>query len=279
MVAIIPPDEVAKPTPSLPLRYGLFQAAIGPKDMPSTYVRGGGLWYRNAMCEGGQGYEINCIDALDTKVFSENGLDIVTGVPFVVLSSYECLFTDLAEAESLTLQKLLSVEQSIVEQVFSSGDFAQAPSLANNPAVVSLVTTATELVDVISELENAIYCTSQYGAPAYLHMPIAVFNRMKFDHLIEFDGARWKTPMGSVVSPGCYAGLEPDGDVPAAGTFWIYATGQTTVWRSAEPFIAPEEAALNRTTNEYTGVAEREYVVTFECGIYAAPVTLWPVGP
>ena len=279
MVAIIPPSEVPKPTPSLPLRYGLFQAAIGPKDMPSTHVRGGGLWYRNAMCEGGQGYEINCIDALDTKVFSENGLDIVTGVPFVVLSSYECLFTDLAEAEALTLQKLLSVEQSIVEQVFSSGDFAQAPSLANNPAVVSLVTTATELVDVISELEDAIYCTSQYGAPAYLHMPIAVFNRMKFDHLIEFDGTRWRTPMGSVVSPGCYAGLEPDGDTPVAGTFWIYATGQTTVWRSAEPFIAPVEAALNRTTNEYTGVAEREYVVTFECGIYAAPVTLWPVGP
>ena len=282
MVAIIPPIWVDKPTPSLPLRYGLLQAAVGPLDFPSRHGRGGGVQYVETMCGGGQGYEIDCLDDLDTKVFNENGLNVVTGVPFVVMSNYTCVLAEqnaVGVAEQRTLEKLLSVEQSIVEQVFSSGTFAAAPALATNPDVVTVVTAATDLVDVISELENAMYCTSQYGPPAYLHMPFAVFNRLKSEHLIEFDGQRWRTPAGSVVSPGCYTALEPDGDVPAPGTFWIYATGQTVVWRSAEPFIAPVEAALNRTTNEYTGLAEREYAVTFECAVYAAPVTLWTETP
>jgi hypothetical protein len=134
---------------------------------------------------------------------------------------------------------------------------------------------------VISVLENAIYCTSQYGPRAYLHMPLAVFNHLKSEHLIDFDGRRWRTPAGSVVSAGCYAGADPDGVAPADGTFWIYATGQTTVWRTggSDVFVAPVEGALNRTTNQYTGLVEREYAVGFECGVYAMPVTLWAVTP
>jgi hypothetical protein len=282
MVAIIPAPLVAKPTPEFPLRYGLFQAAIGPLPFPDIHMRGGGLKYWETMCGGGTGYEIECIDALDTKVFNSAGLNVVTGVPFVVRSNFTCSPVGLSDAEldDLARQKFHSVEQATVESIFDSGDFAQAPALANNPAVVNLSAVspnAVTPVDVISILERAMYCTSQYGPPAYLHMPIPVFNRLKQEHLIEFDGLRWRTPMGSVISAGCYAGLTPAGAAPAEGTFWVYATGQTVVWRTGdgEEFVAPVEAALNRTTNQYTGLVEREYVVTFECAVYAKPVTLW----
>lgn len=279
MVAIIPAIEIAKPTPELPLRYGIFQAAIGPLDFTDVHERGGGMWFQNAMCGGGTGYEINCIDALDTKDFNLAGTEIVTMVPFVVRSSYTCMMTNEQDAERLALQKFYSVEQSQVEEIFSLGLFAQAPSLSNNPDVVDLSATTGALtaVDVISVLENAIYCTSQYGPPAYLHMPLAVFNRLKSDHLIEFDGRRWRTPAGSVISAGCYAGADPDGVEAAEGTFWVYATGQTVVWRTggSDVFVPPVEGTLNRTTNQYTGLVEREYAVGFECGVYGIPVTLW----
>lgn len=279
MVAIIPPIYIEKPTPSTPRRYGLFDAAVGPLDFPDVHARGGGLNYVEAMCGGGQGYEMNCLDDLDLKNFSEDGLNLVTGVPFVVFSNFTCALAEVdgvASAQRRALEKFLSVEQTIVEQVFSEGLFAQSPSLANNSVPATTITTAaTDVVDVISELENSIYCESQYGVPAYLHMPIAVINRLKSDHLIEFDGRRWRTPMGSVVSAGCYGNVDPDGVAPAAGTFWIYATGQTVVWRSAQPFIPPVEGSLNRVTNQFTALVEREYVVTFECASYAAEVTLW----
>ena len=84
--------------------------------------------------------------------------------------------------------------------------------------------------------------------------------------------------MGSVVSAGCYAGNTPGGVVPADGTFWVYITGQTTVWRTpdSEVMISPLEGALNRTTNQFRMLAEREYVVTYECDGFAKAVTLWP---
>lgn len=281
MAAFLPQVPVPKPTPEFPLRYGLLQAAVGPLTL-DEHMRGGGVYYYLSMCDGGQGYEINCLDDLDTKVFNTEGLGIVTGLPFVVMASYTCMPNlGIPEMERLTRQKLASVEQSVVEQIFSEGAFGQSPGLANNPNVVQPVTGATSVVDVISVLEDSIYCTDQYGPPAYLHMPIEVFNALKREHLIEFDGQRWRTPSGSVVSSGCYTGADPDGVAPADGTFWVYATGQTVVWRTAngQEELIPVQASLNRTTNQYTGVIEREYVVTFECGIYALPVTLWPVTP
>lgn len=281
MVAIIPAVEVAKPTEEFPLRYGIFQAAIGPLDFPDVHMRGGGLWWAEAMCGGGQGYEVNCIDALDTKVFNTDGLNIVTAVPFVVMSNYTCMFTNLEDAERLARQKFFSVEQSQVESIFSQGLFAQSPSLSNNADVFdnSAAAPATELDSVISGLETWIYCTQQYGPRAVLHVPFAVFNAMKDHHLIEFDGRRWRTPTGTTVSTGCYAGLDPDGATPAAGTFWVYVTGQTVVYRAGDFEQPPVQGTLNRATNQFTGLVEREYVVAFECGVAAAPVTLWTVGP
>lgn len=281
MVATIPPLLIDKPTPAFPLRYGLLAAAVGPLTLP-VHGRNGGLQYVNSMCGGTYGYEVACLPDQLAKTFTDN-LQTVLGIPFVVYSTFVCApvgFTD-AELKAFGVQRLMSVEQSIVEQVFSSGDFAQAPSLANNPDVVTVAATSTDPVDVISELETAIYCTSGYGPPAYLHMPIAVLNHLKQEHLVEWDGTRWRTPMGSVVSAGCYAGTDPDGADPADGTFWVYVTGQTTVWRTpdSEVFVSPVEGYLDRTTNQVNMLVEREYVVTFECGVYAAPVTLWTVAP
>ena len=282
MVAIIPAEEAVKPTEETPLRYGIFQATIGPLEFPDRHMRGGGLWWQEAMCGGGSGYEINCIDALDDKDFADSGTGIVQAVPFVVKSNFVCAPTQVERMEALARQKFFSVEQSLVEQIFSEGLFAQAPSLANNPAAVDLSATAppaTEGVSVISFLENWIYCTQQYGPRAVLHMPTAVANFLKSEHLIEFDGRRWRTIHGTAVSFGCYTGVEPDGDAPADGTFWVYVTGQTVVFRAGDFEQPPVEGSLDRTTNQWTGLVEREYVVAFECGIAAAPVTLWTVTP
>lgn len=277
MVAMIPAVEVPKPTEEFPLRYGIFQATIGPLTLPEK-ARGGGLFWVGAMCGGGQGYEVNCLEALDPKVFNTNGLDITTAVPFVVMSNFTCMATSIEEGERLARQKFFSVEQSLVEQIFSEGLFAQAPSLANNPAVVSVpVAAGAATLERISVLEEAFYCGEQYGPRGVIHVPIPVFNRMKLEFLIEFDGQRWRTALGSVVSTGCYSGLDPDGAAPADGTFWVYMTGQTAVFRTANDEIEqpPVTGTLNRATNQFTGLVEREYVVAFECGVYAVPVTLW----
>jgi hypothetical protein len=183
-----------------------------------------------------------------------------------------------AEFEAMAVARLKSVEQTVLEQIFSEGTFGQAPSLANNtPAATTVTGAGVTSVEVLSELENAIYCTSSYGPAAYIHAPIAVLNDLISNHMLTWDGRVWRTPMGSIVSAGCYANLEPDGDVPAAGTFWMYATGQTTIWRTpdAQIFVSPIEGSVDRTTNQQRLLAEREYVISTECTTYAKAVTLW----
>lgn len=285
MVATIPPVLIEKPTPSMPLRYGLLQAALGPLELP-VHARNGGLQYVTGLCGEGFGYEIECIAEQNDKSssFSENGSTTVLGTPFIVYATMQCGSAGFTfeEQRALVMERLRGVEQSVVEEVFSTGAFGQAPGLLTTDGITTVTGAGDSVVNVLSELERARYCgftgnTTQYGPPGYLHVAIPVLNALKQEHLVEFDGTRWRTPMGTVVSAGCYANNDPAGAAPADGVFWMYLTGQTTIWRTddANVQVAPVEGSLDRTTNQFLMLAEREYVVTYECGGFAKAVTLW----
>lgn len=284
MVATIPPLLIPKPTASMPLRYGLFQAAIGPLDLP-VHGRNGGLRYVTSVCADGFGYEIECVDDQNDKSASwtENGTTTVLGVPFIVYATMQCAPVGYSyeEQRAFVVDRLKSVEQAVVEGILATGAVGQFPSLLAADGIVSVTGGGTTPVEVVSELETALYCgfdgSTIYGQPGVLHMTIPVFNQLKSDHLIEFDGTRWRTPIGTVVSTGCYTGDGVDGTPQADGTSYIYITGQTVIWRTsdAQLEIPPVEGALDRTTNQMMMIAEREYVVTYECGGFAKPVTLW----
>lgn len=280
MVATIPPLLVEKPTPSFPLRYGIFAAANGPFDLP-VHGRNGGLRYVTSICADGFGYEIACIGSTASKTSSfVTGSTTVTGTPFMVYATQTCGTVGFTfdEQRAMVVERLKSVEQAVVEEIFSQSTFGQAPGLITGDGIATLAGAGDTIQDVVGELERAMYCgTVSYGPPAILHIPIPALEWMKREHLIEFDGTRWRTVMGTVVSAGCYANQSPAGATPADGVFWLYITGQTTIWRTPDSQlqVAPVEGSLNRTTNQMLMLAEREYVITYECGGFAKPVTLW----
>lgn len=284
MVATIPPLYVEKPTASLPLRYGLFQAAVGPLDLP-VHARNGGLRYTVALCDDGFGYEINCIGSTASKIteFSA-GLTTVEGTPFIVAATVTCgsVGFSFEEQRAFVMERLKGVEQGVVESIFSTSSLGQGPGLIAADGITTVTGAGDSVANVLSELERARYCgftgnVARYGPPGYLHVAIPVLNALKENHLVEWDGTRWRTAMGTVVSAGCYANNDPAGAAPADGVFWMYLTGQTTIWRTpdSEVQVAPVEGSLNRTTNQFLMLAEREYVVTYECGGFAKAVTLW----
>lgn len=284
MVATIPPVLIDKPTPSMPLRYGLLQAAVGPLDLP-VHARNGGLRYVTSICGEGFGYEIECLADQNSKASEFSvGLTTVTGLPFIIAATVTCgtVGYTFEEQRSFVVEKLRSVEQAMLEEIFSTSAFGQSPGLITGDGITTVTGAGDTVVQVLSELERARYCgftgnTAQYGPPGYLHVAIPVFNALKQEHLIEFDGTRWRTPIGTVVSTGCYANNDPAGAAPADGVFWMYLTGQTVIWRTPDSDlqVAPVEGSLNRTTNQMMMLAEREYVVTYECGGFAKAVTLW----
>lgn len=285
MVATIPPVLVEKPTPFPPLRYGLLQAAVGPLDLP-VHARNGGLRYVTSLCAEGFGYEIECIaDQNDKSAEFVAGTTTVTGLPFIVAATVTCgtVGFTFEEQQAFVMERLRGVEQAVLEEIFSTSAFGQSPGLITGDGITTVTGAGDTVVNVLSELERARYCgftgnTAQYGPPGYLHVAIPVFNALKQEHLIEFGpDNRWRTPIGTVVSTGCYANNDPAGAAPADGVFWMYLTGQTTIWRTPDSAvqIAPVEGSLDRTTNQMLMLAEREYVVTYECGGFAKAVTLW----
>lgn len=284
MVATIPPVLIEKPTPSMPLRYGLLQAAIGPLDLP-VHARNGGLRYVTSLCDDGFGYEIECIADQNSKTTEFSlGTTTVTGLPFIIAATVTCgaVGYTFDEQKAFVMERLRGVEQGVLESIFSTSSLGQGPGLVTADGITTVTGAGDTLTDVLGELERARYCgftgnVTRYGPPGYLHVAIPVFNRLKELHLIEFDGTRWRTAIGTVVSTGCYANNDPAGAAPADGVFWLYLTGQTVIWRTSDDQVqvAPVEGSLNRTTNQMLMLAEREYVVTYECGGFAKPVTLW----
>lgn len=261
--------------------FGLFSVANGPLELPAHAIQGG-LEFQTATCDLPTGFDIFC-DVADatTKSFESGGPSLIEGDPFLVRSDLVCAPVGLTPTQfrAFLLDRLRAGEQNVVERIFSAGTFAAAPSLSNNATPATNAGPSASITEAVGELEQALYAV--YGPLGVIHAPFLAAAYMKSEHLIERDGNVWRTAAGTPVSIGNYAGTGPAAEVPAAGTQYLYITGQTTVWRTpdSEVFTTPYEDALQRVgapslgSNQLFGQAEREYIVTFECASFYTLVT------
>jgi hypothetical protein len=277
MASLTGPVYVPAPAPIAPQRYGLFQAATGPLDLPIN-ARSGGLQYEISTCSLPLPYEVECQETHNSKVLTA-GVTTVTGAPFVVYSAIQCDTVGLVNwgqdrVRKFLFDQLVAGEQAAVEQIISTGNVAQFPSFLG----AQNLGTAQGPVQAISKLESWLY--ARYGLPGVIHAPVLASPYFTGSHAVERDGnfgaEVWHTGMRTAVSFGNYAGLGPTGQVPATGNAWVYITGAVTIWRTPDSdlFVPPMGQVINRSTNVITTVMEREYVVTYDCFIAAVEVTL-----
>lgn len=259
---------VAAPNP-LVSRSTFFKVSTGPLAMPD-HAGAGGLEYQISHCGYPDCYEIVCQTSEDRESKTLDGaVTLIQGDPFVVYSSIDCSPVGMTDEQMQVWlsNKLEMGVQATIENVFSQQLCGQSPGLSNNDAVVDL-NTATDIVDAVSQLENYLYVTAEYGVAGVLHVPLKFAPYFQFLYLIDpagmVNGVN-RTPLGTAINFGNYAGLDPSGGDPAAGSSYIYITGQTAVYRQTPVFSPPRRDVLNRTTNKVTGVMEQEYLVTFDC--------------
>lgn len=270
------PVFVPNPVPLVD-RYGLFAVATGPLALPEK-ARGGGIQYETGTCVLPRAIEVECAPSDPAKVI-ESTPDVIVGTPFIVYSELACGTVGLGaeRARTYLMERLRAGEQAVVENVFSTQAVGQSPGLSDNPNVQTVTAVTTGITDSVAVLEEAFY--NVYGLPGTIHVPHVLAARLQEGGALRWDGRVWRTAAGSLVSIGNYAGNEPDGDAPAAGLSWLYMTGQVTIWRTpdAEVFIPPYEQSIDRITNQVAMVAEREYVITVDCAVFATAVTIEPV--
>lgn len=266
MASLTGPVYVPAPNPTVP-RYGLFKVATGPLDLP-VHARIGGLQYETGTCVLPDPYEVECLADHNTKTL-DGARTLVIGNPFIVFSNLLCGTVGLTDARLrlFMYEQLKAGEQAVVENVFSRGLVAQAPSLLTSPTDLTPTPgTAVDLVRAVSLLESWLY--ARYGLPGVLHVPAALQAYFSLHHQVEKDaGGVYRTRLGTAVSFGNYAGLTTAGAAPAAGQTFIYITGQVAIWRTRDEDleVTTVAQALNRATNTVTAVMEREFVIAYDC--------------
>ncbi len=209
--------------------------------------------------------------------------------PFTVYAQFECSPVGLADAATVGSDALARVEQHQVETAFwtgtAGGQTVAFPHLAADAEVVDaqdivLQPTAAPAVTGAADVAHALGVLEQELADCYrgqglIHVPRVALPTLAAWKLARVDeGGRLVTPGGNlIVAGGGYTGSGPDGTAPAAGTSWIYATGAAFGYRS-DVYVSPVRESLDRSTNTLHMLAERTYVIGFECCLLAAHIAL-----
>lgn len=260
-MAITPHVPVPAPEPR-GLRYGLLTAAIGPLPLPE-HGEGGGVTYEPVSC--GQAYwystpchgDLRLAKTLDEYVDGSDP-DQVEAEPFVVYSSLVCgpVGNTSAGLEAKVRRRLANGEQTVAEfalwNLIVAGDTPLTSALATDP------------VAIVAELEQWLYGTVAYGNVGYLHASPRFASYATEAGLVIRDGPLLRTHMGTVWVFG--GGYTDDGTVAI--------TGNVAVWRATDVFVTPAGQVMDRTANQVSIVAEREYAVAFDC-LAASTVFDW----
>lgn len=179
-----------------------------------------------------------------------------------------------------------SGEARALEFEFWTGTRGTIPHLAANAAVTGtgfdanvveqtaavVVTGApVDIVEGIGLLEQSL--ADCYGHEGVIHVPQIALSHLKENNLAEREGDFLRSPAGHKIAAGSgYPGTAPDGTAPSAGVYWLYATGAVFVRRTPIEITSNKVQALDRRVNDVYLVAERTYVLGWDCCHFAVPV-------
>lgn len=272
-MAVTPRDVITQPVSS-PYRYGLLAAATVIDD-PGWYPRGEVTW-RVQGCTPGSQSEYCWTGENPPRRFTEDMWR--TASPFTVWDGVRCARVGFPDSEQVALSRLALSEQGQVERHLWA-QLAKDPDLTVLPSPGAPVIDATTVLEGVSALEAAL--SARTGAVGMIHAPRGLLEVGQGLEWARPDGQLYRTPGGTPIAFG--GGYSYDGPIAAVdGTAWLYATGPVVVRRGR----VEARSDFNTVSNQQTAEAERPYLVTVDCPLFAVqvawdhPTTLWPVtGP
>ncbi|QYN17602.1 hypothetical protein [Amycolatopsis sp. DSM 110486] len=258
------------PLPRTPHLFGLFSVA-SVVDVADPHMFMGVQW-QPYPCDNPSLWRHDCPppDKPREKRLTEQPAT-VTATPINVYGSFDCKLVgyNMPEATARAREHLLLGEQHAVEYGVWTGASDNVPRLAdtNTPSLG----TVHDAASLLSELYQA--SDIHLAGDPVLHIPRAAAPHMRL-HLMHAQGGRVVTAEGIPVAIGTgytEANTGPDGSKAPAGAFWVYATGPVTVWRGPVMDVPdPAEQGFNTRTNDYVALAERQFLVGWDCLTLAA---------
>lgn len=215
-----------------------------------------------------------------------------SATPFTVYADVDCSVPGFWDrAQQAVADVMAKAETYEVERAFwtglAAGQPVVFPHLAANaevaetrggPHTYTLQTAATvvsggpyDIVEGLGRLEQAL--ADCYKGQGVIHVPVSLGPALAESMLLVRDGNRYRTPKGNlIVLGGGYPGTSPAG-ASLATSAYIYATGAMFMYRS-DIFTTPPVSAVDRQVNTQNMIAERTYVVGWECCHLAVQISL-----
>lgn len=271
MGLIAPPTYVAPPAIEA-LRFGLYSIA----NMPAPQGRWElGIEWEPVAGERAALRASECVDDYTQSVEPREGEDTLEGIPFVVVGSYACKSASrpLDEAETRAVLHLSAGEERAVEYAIATGEMGNAPAFQGATDVTLTPGTPMNLADAFGVLESELAKTN--GSVGAIHVPRLLGPMAQDFGLVAREGQHVETLLGTYVAFGGgydLANVGPDGNAPAAGTAWVFATGRPTI-RRGEVFIQPDEAHfIDKQNNDVVILAQRTILVSWNEPTFAVLV-------
>ncbi len=279
-----------------PLSYGLLKVVDFPEAGDPHWQNG--VTYETT-CLNGQGgttYD-ECISVTgigsppEPATKTANVDRLVRGAtPFTTYVRFDCSAVGNDDPEGRAADALGRAEPWLVERGFWTGvaggkpvvwphlaaDAAQldtyGATLQTAAVVITGSTAAMDAAEALGTVEGQL--GDCYNGVGVIHIPQRAFPTFDAWGLIRRDGdALWTSNGNKVAVGGGYPGTSPAGADPAAGTSWIYATGTVFAYRGKVNATRLADS-FDRETNTYKMIAERTYVLGWDCCHVAALVQL-----
>lgn len=293
------PRQLVAPPLFVDRSYGLLsvvQARFEPQDPHWA----NGVTYQTLCGIGGSTLDDFCITG-NAPSKSRNMTTPVRGAtPFTVFTEVDCAPIGYTPEEltSRTIDALTRIEPWQVEFSFWTGSVSPTgssgqptntayPHLAANAQVLdqtgaqSIIlqtaaatvtgSTVVDIVEGIGLLEAAM--GNCYDGQPVIHVPMILAEQGFRAGVFKVNGQHLETNGGkSLVALGAgYPGTAPDGSI-TPGASWLYATGQVFAYRGPIQSFALRES-LNRSTNQTKMIAERTYVLGWDCCHFGVAVS------
>lgn len=211
--------------------------------------------------------ECDVAEAHGWPIESRGGEDLATALPFAVIGSYSCGIAsrDLDEGEARAREHLIGGEERAVEWALQTGTPGNEPNFQGAEDLTP-GSGAVDVVDGFGILES--YLGRVHHSVGVIHSPRKVAPEVSTrSGLLSRQGNRIETMLGTFVAFGGgydVANVGPDGNAPADGQAWLYATARPQVRRSEVTVYPDRDHWLDLPTNDLVIVAMRAYVIGWD---------------
>ena len=199
--------------------------------------------------------------------------------PFTPYVRFDCAPVGNADAIKAAEQALAQAEPWQVERAFWTGlvdgvtiafphlaadaEILDAQGYVLQSAATLPVTGSVDPAVGLGLVEEAL--ADCYDGVGVIHVPVRALPTLDAHGLFRVQGPTLRTLNGNLVSAGAgYLGTSPAGAETGAGQAWIYGTGTVFAYRSGVRVTGMPDS-LDRSTNTVEMIAERTYVLGWDC--------------